>query len=307
MAYLKKDLINVSKLYYYENKTQQEIAHGLGRSRVAVTRMLRAAQLRGIVQIHIDDGEEDSSVERRFKARFGLKKAVLVKDDSRPGDNALLLEAARYIEQTIQDGDIIGLGWGAAVAGVVDHMTGKKKKNAVVVPVIGGVNETEHIYNLNELAQTTAKKMQCRHHLLYAPIIVTQKETRDAIMSDSTVASVCGYWSKLDVLVVGIGALKSKMPEALREYLIKNPMDFEQLGVSGEICYNMFDQQGNNIITSMDNSLIRISYNDIKETPLTIAVAWGDAKVLAIISALNSGAVDVLVTYEKTALRMLAL
>ena len=312
MAYEKQSLIKVAKLYYYEDKTHQEIADMLGASRVSITRMLQAALAHGIVRIDVvdDDEKEMRSLEHRLEAQFGLKKVLLTKNDTANTNLrniALAKKAARYINLSVQDGDIVGVGWGAAVTGAVEQMTAIKKKNTVVVPVIGGVNEKGNIYHVNEIAQMASEKMDCRHYKLYAPAVVYTRTTREVLMSDDAISSVCGYWSKLDVLVVGIGALKDAMPETVTQYLEKNPIGFDELGVSGEVCYNFIDAKGGKVSTPMDDYLIHISREEIQKCPLTVAIAWGDAKVKAIRSALKSGMVDALITHEETASQILAM
>jgi len=81
MAYERETLIKIAKLYYYEEKTHQEIADMLGVSRVCVTRMLQTALAHGIVRIDVvdDDEKETQSLEHRLEAQFGLKKGIVNK------------------------------------------------------------------------------------------------------------------------------------------------------------------------------------------------------------------------------------
>ena len=310
MAYQRELLIKIAKLHHYEGKTHQEIADTLKISRVSVTRMLQAASAQGIVQITIadDDGDGSNSLEQRMTAKYGLSKVILTRNDSTNTgmrNVALAKAAAKYVNLAVQDGDVLGLGWGTSINGMIEQMRAVKKKNSVVVPVIGGVNEKETIYRVNEFAQIVAEKMSCRHYSLYAPAVMYKKETRDAIMSDNAISSVCNYWSQLDVLVVGIGNLRGKMPETVTQYLQQKPIDFDKSGVYGEICYNFFDRNGDEVVTTMDECLIRISRDEIQKCPLTIAVAWGDAKLQPMMAALKSGMINVLITHEETATRIM--
>ena len=48
-----QELVNVARLYYEDELSQQEIAVRLGKSRPTVSRMLKAARSQGIVTIDI--------------------------------------------------------------------------------------------------------------------------------------------------------------------------------------------------------------------------------------------------------------
>ena len=73
-------IIKVCKLYYLENKTQNEIAKIVGVSRPKVSRLLAAGREMGIVKIEIDAGSILSNEEtsKSLKEKYNLKNVVIV-------------------------------------------------------------------------------------------------------------------------------------------------------------------------------------------------------------------------------------
>lgn len=66
--------INVAKLYYRSDFSQQKIAQELGVSRPSISRLLQYAKDKGYVNIQIVDPVEDMSImEQRLKDKLHLK------------------------------------------------------------------------------------------------------------------------------------------------------------------------------------------------------------------------------------------
>jgi len=223
VAYKLESLIKVAEKYYYDDLTHNEIASETGLSRVTVTRMLKAARNRGIVRITIDKAPVNTmAISEMLRKRFGLRDAVIV--DETPGysneEDALLYKAAaNYFSGIIRPGNTIGLGWGNSVYRMIKCMESHSRRDATFIPIIGGTEENDEIYNLNNIVQEASKKSSCEHLKLYAPAIVDTKAVCEAIKSDSKISMVCDIWNSLDVVVVGIGALKTKMSKKINDFL----------------------------------------------------------------------------------------
>ena len=107
--------MNIARLYYEHNYSQQMIADKLELSRPYVSKLINEARESGIVEIRIHDPNgAETRVESEIKSRFGLKKAVAIPSHG-PGEdvlNKLGSAAARLLDSIIKDGDIIGVALG---------------------------------------------------------------------------------------------------------------------------------------------------------------------------------------------------
>ena len=313
MAYETQKLIQIARMYYEQRKTQNDIAKAYGLSRVQVTRMLTAARERGIVQIHIMDEQGSgniNSLAREIEIRFNLKKMLIVPNN--PASefdfiSEIAHAAALFLNSVLQNGQIVGVGWGMAITAMVDSFFSSQRRDILFIPALGGINEKERIYNLSDILKHLSEKVGGIYNPLHAPVIVDNKELRDALLNDSSIQSICRLWSQLDVLVVGIGGMRSKMPYALRDYLIKHELSLMKLQIASDICFNFFNETGEPIRSRFEDRTINIQYEDIKNAPMTIAIAGGKSKVHAIYAALLSGCLDVLVSDENTCRDLLGL
>ena len=106
--------INVAKLYYRSDFSQQKIAQELGVSRPSISRLLQYAKDKGYVNIQIVDPVEDMSImEQRLKDKLHLKDVKIASstiNDEEEIKKYISIAAAQYLDGIIKDGDIIGVG-----------------------------------------------------------------------------------------------------------------------------------------------------------------------------------------------------
>ncbi|NJL95041.1 MAG: MarR family transcriptional regulator, partial [Anaerolineae bacterium] len=132
-------LVKVSRLYYEQKLTQQEIARRLHLSRPKVSRLLQQAEEEGIVQIKIvlPPGAHHTDLEARLEQTFGLLEAVVVEVDPAldqlGASHQIGTAAAEYLQRTIEEGDTIGLAWGVSLNGMVSALDPLDVRNTHVV------------------------------------------------------------------------------------------------------------------------------------------------------------------------------
>lgn len=117
-------LTKVSKLYYEENLTQDEIMERLQLSRSKVSRLLQRARERGIVKITVMSPPGlYPDLEAELENRYQLSEALVVEARD-PQSQALVsrelgIAAANYLLRTLQDNDVIGISWGTTLSYMV--------------------------------------------------------------------------------------------------------------------------------------------------------------------------------------------
>lgn len=139
--------INVAKLYYRSDYSQQKIAQELGVSRPSISRLLQYAKDKGYVNIQIVDPVEDMShMEQRLKDKLHLKDVKIASstiNDEEEIKKYIGITAARYLDSIIKDGDIIGVGWGTTLYNMSQALVPKAIKGSQVVQLEGGVSHSD--------------------------------------------------------------------------------------------------------------------------------------------------------------------
>lgn len=118
-------------------------------------------------------------LETELKRKFGLQDARVVVDLYGNESTDISIKrigemAAGYLDETLKDGDIVGLSWGKTMYQTIKNITPSEPKKIQVVQVVG--NSTDN-YNLDidvtSLVQKMAKIYQGTGPFLYAPMYIT--------------------------------------------------------------------------------------------------------------------------------------
>lgn len=297
-------LVRVAKMYYLHGKTHQAIADELGASRVKVTRLLQEAAERGVVEIKIQDPIGVASrLEEELCDRFQLEACRIAPSAENEAElhDTLGRFAVEYISQRLRDGMTIGIGWGRTLDAMIPHLSPSKQRNLTLVSLTGGLAANPNQPNPYDVASAAAKKLGAALHYPLAPAIVADQAAKEMLMKDDTVQKTLALWKKLDMALVSIGNLAvntnifytfphpAKMVKALRRQ-----------GAVGDLLMNLLDRDGHVLVTEFSERLIRIDFEQLRRTTV-IGVSGGASKVEAILAALRTGVLRVLVTDEQTA------
>ena len=139
--------INVAKLYYRSEYSQQRIAEELGISRPSVSRLLQYAKDKGYVKIQIMDPVEDmSNMEQMLVEKYHLHEVRIASstiNDENEIKKYIGIKAAEYLDSIVQDGDIIGVGWGTTLYDMSCSLLPRVLKGSQIVQLEGGVTHSK--------------------------------------------------------------------------------------------------------------------------------------------------------------------
>ncbi|MEO8563054.1 MAG: sugar-binding transcriptional regulator [bacterium] len=300
-------LSKVSTLYYLRDQTQQEIAERIGLSRPAVSRLLRDAQTHGIVQITISPPEGlHLDLETRLEELFGLGVVRVVPVETGTSPELLRRQigatAAGFLARSVQPGESIGLAWGTTLGAMVQAMSPLATENVHVVQTLGGIGPPSAEAYAAELVRRLAQLLGASPVLFPTPGVVGTAEVRDVLRRDPHVRAALEHFDALDTVYVGIGAIGTNT--VLNDGHSMPPGTYEALkaaGAVGDIALRFFDADGAPVKSSLDDRILGITAEQLHKVPRVVAVAGGPEKVEAILAALKSKMVDVLITDHDTA------
>lgn len=299
-------MVKVAWLYYFRNLTQQEIAEKYNLSRPKVGRLLKKALDEGIVEIRLSKSIQSYNllIENDLESRFDLREALVVnsaEDQPTLYDN-LGMACARYLDRVLEPNFILGIGLGTTVRAIVPHLAPHKSCNGTIVTLSGGFSQPGHDTSDFNASWPLANLLEANLEQLYCPLVAQNKESRNAILSDRSLSGQLKRASESNIAIVSIGYIHLDMPLHRLEFC--ESQDVEQLkaaGAVGEILVNFYDIHGKQVKTNLDDRMIGLSIEDLKKIPTTIAISGGIEKAPAILGALRTGCIDVLVTDQKTA------
>lgn len=314
MAFDKRILYEIARRYYELGCTQQEIGKDLGISRSQISRALRQAREAGIVLLKVIDPDVDhSDIELALKDRFGLESAVVTAggiEAPRLLAQSLGSAAARYVARRVKEHSVVGVSWGATLREFAAELGNAESLslNVTVVPLLGGLGQVAADLQVNELASRVARALGGINVYLHAPSMVDTPGARAAIMADSNIKKIVDLWREVDVALVGIGTFRR--PSTLLEkggFPDSELVELKRRGAVGDLCMRFFDIDGSAVDTGLNARIIGVTLEELRNTKRVIAVAGGINKAEAILGALRTGAIDVIITDADAAREVMSL
>jgi DNA-binding transcriptional regulator LsrR (DeoR family) len=298
------EILKICYLYYTQNKKQDEISQTMGISRIKVSRALKEARDKGIVSITINDPLVNlAELEVALANRFSLKEAVVIRLKEIPGKSAYeqIGEAgARYLGRVISHYSVISIAWGMTLRHVIQRMNEIGDRNHIIVQLSGGAGIGEES-DVNLLTTMLSQKIKSKLYFVQSPMVVRNRETRDAFLKEQRVRESLSVAAKSDLALLGIGPISKE--GRLWKAGLMNQADYSALrkaGAVGAICGRCFDKDGNPCQTKWEDRVVGLKLDQIKNIPHKVGIAFGQEKTDCILAALRGGYVDVLITDEET-------
>jgi DNA-binding transcriptional regulator LsrR (DeoR family) len=291
----------VSKQYYFEGKTQDEISRSLNLSRTKIGRLIRRARELGLVTIRINlNPAEFSVLEQELKVRFGIQRALIAVDyedeDQQRGAVAQLV--ADYLDESLTEQTTVAVGMGRNLAAITANIGTPARRAATFVSSIGGSLKAGEGLNSDHIARRFASAFGGRSETLYAPAHVTEPELRRLLLRDPTVQQTLDRARRADMALIGIGDLSES------SYLVRmgwySPGEITQARMNGTVVdvsgYDFLDINGHLSAPELHHRVIGLSHNDFRRIPNVVAVASERSKTLPLLGALRSGIIATLAT-----------
>ncbi len=301
-------LVKVSRFYYEDGLNQDAITARLGLSRSKVSRLMAQARETGVVQINVVAPEDlFLDLESALEERFGLQEALVVEAQS--GDTqaqvsrAVGSAAAGYLLRAMSPRSTIGMCWGDTLRYMAAALTSQRYPNAQVVQVIGGLGQPDSEVHATELCRSVSRSLGCRLTLLPVPGIVADQRTREVLLSDVHVQRAVEAFDDLDIAFVGIGA-PTLGSVTMRDGSIITRAELDALlhkGAVGDIALRYYDAEGECIESEINDRIIGMTLEQIKQVPKIVGVSGGPDKQAAIRAALRGHLINVLITDSVTA------
>jgi DNA-binding transcriptional regulator LsrR (DeoR family) len=297
-------LVDLATRFYIAGESQIEIARALGLDASTVSRYLKRARDEGIVHVEIQRPRSlHGDLALELASTFHLKKAVVVAGPPGPTiGEAVARAAADYVNSRLLNGMRLGLSWGRMLSAAIHKLPVGTVSDLDISLLHGGMGRGGSGLQGHELARHLASlHPHSRVHYLHAPVLVDSPDIKQAMMRDRSIRGALESASSVEMALVGIGTLDDSAP-LIRDRHI-SPRDRQRLlaqGAVGDMSTRFFNAEGEPVHV-LDDRLIAIEWDQLRQIPLVIAMAAGLEKRAAVLGALRAGCMDVLITDESTA------
>lgn len=303
-------LAEVASMYYEQNMTQSDIARKIFTSRSKVSRLIQQARDLGIVEIQIHyPGERIGQLEKELSEIYGIEVIVLNSrsksyEDTLSGVGNI---AAEYIDNIIMPGMTIGMSWGQSIYHTVRALERGREVKLNVVQIIGAAGTQNPVWDAPDLIREFAKAYGGTFKQINAPLYVEDDYVRNALLNDIGIKDTLNKAKNADLIITGIGSVgQQRVSSTWEGYFSEKDIDlFMNKGAVGYLSAHFFDKEGKSLDDVTNKRIIGLELEDIKKIPTVIGIACGEMKAEAIKGALMGKLVNVLITDDVAANKIL--
>jgi len=308
-------VLHATWLYYQEGKSQTEVAAIMGVSRVTVVKYLQTARENGLVHINLDVnvfGSIDAALQIRDK--FDLQRVIIVPDGEHAGkrDDTKLMRTrlsragGMYLNQVIENGDVLGVAWGRTIHQMSKTMTPKSCKNVTVIQMLGSMPSQPDL-TIIESSSQIAYKLSGRVASLHVPAVVSSARLAMELQAEPIIRSNFDVLTRCTKAFFVVGNALDENPLIRVGVLNKKEMQtYRDLGAVGVICGRFYDKEGMPVVADVDQRILGISLAQLRQIERKIFLAGGERGYDATLGALLGGYVTDLIVDEGTAEFLLA-
>lgn len=307
-------LVKVARLYYEQGQRQSAIATQLDLSQATVSRLLKRAEEEHIVRISVSVpqgvyAEQEEALQRIY----GLKEAIVVDTSDQESDDQILRDlgaaAAFYVETTLKQGEVVGISsWSATLLAMVNALHPLSRvSEAQVVQILGGVGNPTAEGHAVHLTRRLATMIRGETTFLPAPGIMGSASASRQFLEDPFVQQAMALFDRVSLALVGIGGIQpSRLLASSGNSFSPQELDLlRKHDAVGDICLRFFDLAGKPVVTPLDDRVIGMRLEQLRQAQRSVGIAGGSKKLAAIRGALAGRWINVLITDRFTAARLI--
>lgn len=300
-----KKMITISKMYYENNMTQEDISKELDISISQVSRTINKAKQEGYIKISvIDPFKEIDSMRRVILKDFNLKDVQIVEsrpENSRITEKNVAQAGADYLLKIIQTNDIVGIAFSDITSKIPSLLPERYIENLSFVQLNGALTEHVKGYQYDTVRQT-AIRLHAKHYYFPAPAVVDNRYIKTALHQDGNIKWVINMAEKSNIALYSVGIPSHNSIFVRSGYFTSNDMEkIKQGGAVGEIFGHFIDKDGELYSEELDSRILGMKICELRKKDYSICVVAGQSFAEATYAALKGNYCNVLITDVDTA------
>jgi DNA-binding transcriptional regulator LsrR (DeoR family) len=294
-----KLLPKIARLYYLEDMNQEKIAEKFNINRVRVSRYLKKAREKKIVEIKINYPVESyHEIEQIIEKKYDVKECIVVHSYENPKD--ILKEMATALTNVLlrilREGDYIGVNWGLTLKGISECMNAQNRIGVKVVPIVGGMGVVETGIHTNSIAKNFADILGGTSYIINAPAILDSREAREVLVNDSNAREIFELQTNIVCSIFSFSDLGPESSYAKYGFIGPDNLEYlKSLGIVGDVNLNFIDGNGEPVANRLNDRVVALPITEIKKIRNSIGIAYGLRKNEVTKAVLKGRIVNILI------------
>lgn len=296
----------VARRHYVDDRSKVEIAEEFGLSRFQVARILTEARARGWIRVEITlPGHLDDELSLALRDATGVREAVVVEAPAQPETatrDELAAVVAELVAETVRPGQVLGLTWSRTIEAMARRL--QRLAPCTVVQLAGSISVEGSSAGTVEVVRSVAASAGGEALPIYAPLVVEDAATAAGLRRQREIARALDRSKALDVAVVSVGSWGPGLSTVWDAVTEAERAEALARGAVGESGARLFDAAGRDVTGDFDERVVGVTLQELRDTPVVIATAYGARRAEAALAAVRGGFVTTLVADAALARRV---
>ncbi|MEV7693229.1 sugar-binding domain-containing protein [Microbacterium sp. NPDC089189] len=289
--------------HYLHGETMESIAHRLRVSRSTVSRLLRYARDRGLVEIRIRSPRDaPQAAARALRARYGIAvHTAAVRQEASDVEQLDLVAAtgADVLAAHIGSHQTVGVAWGSTIAAVSRQLVSTPTTGTRFVQLNGSGNtRTTGLGYASEILRRFGRAFTAQVQQFPVPAFFDDPATKTALWRERSMRRILDAQTEMDAVVFSVGASGSPVPSHVYAGGYLEPDDLAELEreqVVGDVATVFYRADGSSADIALNARATGPDLALLARVPRRICIVAGASKLASVRGALAAGLVTDLV------------
>ncbi|MDN2566668.1 sugar-binding transcriptional regulator [Aquibium sp. A9E412] len=302
-----RTIFNAAWLYYIHGAKQDEVADRLSISRASVALYLRKAREMGLVQIRMEDDFFRSLFQARaIEEACGLAAVSVVPGLSAEPLRDVAAAAWLTLEPHLAGARRLGVAWGRTVYEIAGVLPRVNHPGLEVAQLCGNLGGTPYGTLPDTSTFRIARQLGAEPRNLYAPMILSSAGVAAALRAEPVIRDHIAKLAGCDIALFSLGTCRADSHIVTSGALSAAEIErYHEEGARAVLAGHLIRGDGSPV-REIDERLISLPLDALKEIPVRIVVANGAEKAEAVVAALKGGYATHLIVDEAIAEAVLA-
>lgn len=302
-------VVETAWLYYEDGLNQNEIAAVLDVSRATVVNYLQLARERGYVQVRLaHEAFTGHRLAMALREAFGLAAAFVLpqRGDEPDIGSRIVRGAADWLPSLLAPGDRLGVAWGKTIYDVAECLEQRTIDDLTVLQLVGSM-ATPYGFSADVCSSNVARKLGATCVNLHVPAILSDAAIARMLREETLIAAQFEAMNSFNKTLFAVGSCTENSHVVSSGVATRQELAwYLGQGAVGVLCGRFIDGSGRHIQGPLDDRMMAVELDRLREREAGILVVAGPERVAAAVAAIRGGYVTHLVTGEACAEAMLA-
>lgn len=301
-------LIDVARMYYFENRSQQQIADALNMSRSNVSLLLKNCVENQIIEIKINDTVAKAhGIASEIQHKYNLDTVLIAKSYRDPRENiqSVARLAAHHLRSQLSNDMLLGYTNDLAIFYIAQKLNLSEFTRIHTIQMMGGISSSVLDYDGQELASTFQQKLNGDSYKLHAPLLVKSSSLKKLLQMEPPIAQVFRRYPEIDIAIVYIDKLSLTMDVPDNIYSKADLLQLSEVGAVCRFCGRHLNSKGIPCNAGINSRIMAIDLDTLSKIPIVIGVSANVSNALAVKSCALSGFINCLIIDESLAKKII--